>query len=120
MPSHADCPHCATRTDFAPAAPGAPVDCPACDWSFVLLSADAQPPLPADGPGRLRGEGPRRLPETLGGEMAHTRDIRLTATGLLAAALTVGFYLGIVGPLGDTYFAQLFGPGDGSPTRSAS
>ena len=41
--------------------------------------------------------------------MAHTRDIRLTTTGLLAAALTVGFYLGVVGPLDDTYFAQLFG-----------
>jgi hypothetical protein len=37
------------------------------------------------------------------------KDVRLSTTGLMAALLTVAFYLGLVGgPLGDSFISQLF------------
>jgi biopolymer transport protein ExbB/TolQ len=86
------------------------VDCPACDQSFLLptrkgdaAASRSQEPL------GLASSEPLRLPNPEADDDTHSRDVRLSTTGAIAGGLTLVFYLGLVTPLGDSYFGQLFG-----------
>ena len=118
MSSHHVCPHCNTRAEFGQAEAGSVVDCPSCDRSFVLPESsrtadfDSSPDLIAksiDSGGRMPGVQPMRLPDLGGTQDAHSRDVSLASTGLIAAGATIAFYLVIVFPLRQTYFGELFG-----------
>lgn len=117
MPTHHLCPHCKTRTEFRTAEAGSVVDCPSCDRSFLLpelsKSAELDPSAnfiakPADSGEPIGGAQPMRLPDLPGNQDAHSRDVSLASTGLIAGGLTVAFYLAVVFPLRQTYFGELF------------
>ena len=108
MASPAQCPHCEQTTDFDHAEAGGVADCPACDQSF-LLPVNGEHAEPEAKPVGLALGEPLRLPNREAAEDNHSRDVRLSTTGLLAGALTLVFYFGLVMPLGDSYFGQLFG-----------
>ena len=95
------CPHCHAHMSAPPGiAPGATLDCAACDRSYLLSESEAVA-------GQSRGTGASRFSEfwSQGG----TGEVGLGLTGAFAVILTLLFYLVIVGPLDETYFGQLFG-----------
>ena len=108
MASPVQCPHCEQTTDFEQAEPGGVADCPACDQSF-LLPASGESGAPESKTVGLGSGEPLRLPNREAADDTHSRDVRLSTTGLLAGGLTLAFYFGLVIPLGDSYFGQLFG-----------
>ena len=91
------CPHCAAPAPVAAGVgPGEAVDCQACDRSFLI-------PLPSAAElAAQSGFGPLSSTHSAG-------DVGLGFTGAVAAALTLAFYLVVVGPLEQSYFGQLFG-----------
>lgn len=95
MSSPSTCPYCGAEQPPEVDAPSGVVDCSACGKSFLASEASdrALRALPVPNSRPPSGQG----------------DVSLASTGLLAALLTVLFYLGVVGPLGDTFFGQLFG-----------
>jgi len=100
------CPHCGERGSFGTARPGDPVDCAACDRSFVLPAAGARA---AEAPGAASRESAAvpRGASLLGDRSAHA-DAPLGRTGLVAVALTIAFYVAVVTPLEGSGFSALF------------
>jgi len=94
--SETTCPHCGALN---PKLPGshAIVDCRECDRSF----AQARPPASRTRARPVAGFNPdhARAPT----------DVGMRLTGAIAAVVTLVFYLGVVRPLGGSYFADLFG-----------
>ena len=104
------CPHCRRAGVPAGAEPGAIVDCPDCDGSFVLPGAASDPAraiaveqLAHPGPAVLSG-----ISRRVAGQRASPSDARLASTGLVAVLVTALFYLALVRPLQESYFGQLF------------
>ncbi|MCS5638554.1 MAG: MotA/TolQ/ExbB proton channel family protein [Myxococcota bacterium] len=108
MPTQAVCPHCQAESELPAAEAGSAIDCPACDQSFLLPPADS-----GHGAGlnavELGTAEPMRLPDAGAQTDSHSRDVSLGSTGLVAAGVTVVFYVAVVMPLGETFFGQLFG-----------
>ena len=99
------CPHCHASTPASPGiAPGATVDCIACDRSYLLSESEASEELESE-----RGGG--QVFSLFSGFVGKgaTGEVGLGLTGAFAVILTLLFYLLIVGPLYETYLGQLFG-----------
>jgi biopolymer transport protein ExbB/TolQ len=110
------CPHCQRGDATSERTPGTIVDCAHCDRSFVIpavaSSAGVEVASGAEQASVPIALAPTSLPQAATTAPAHAsgpRDVPLGSTGLIAAGLTLVFYLGLVGPLGDTYFGELFG-----------
>jgi biopolymer transport protein ExbB/TolQ len=91
------CPHCGRETPRPDPGEGRVADCAHCERSFVAAPGDLEPALAA-APARRRPETTTSAPT----------EIDLTLSGLAAAAISLVFYLGVVSPLRDSYFGQLF------------
>jgi hypothetical protein len=96
------CPHCGVVFSDPHARPGDAVDCASCDRSFVLPRSGA-----SEGPTPVAHEVPRSSIER--DERTDRAEAPLGRTGVVAAALTVAFYLLVVRPLLDTPFGEIFG-----------
>jgi biopolymer transport protein ExbB/TolQ len=115
----ARCPHCRQPTAPGAYVPGAIIDCEGCDQSFVVADfssqraedvAESEMPSQAKADADEVMEGGAQLPREPGApRVAASSDIALSGTGLVAAVLTVVFYIALVKPLGATYFGALFG-----------
>ncbi len=102
MAESSPCPHCGAVFSDPQARPGDAVDCASCDRSFVLPrtpGAEVSKPVVHELP----------RPTNRDQERSDRAEAPLGRTGLIAAALTVVFYLFVVTPLLDTYFGEVFG-----------
>ncbi len=117
MTSETRCPHCEAPTPPAASA-GAIVECVRCDQSFIVAGtvgtgAPGNGGLPQEldaAVGRIdAGAGSPLATAARTSKGRAPSDVPLTRSGLVAALLTIVFYLGVVRPFGETYFGQLFG-----------